>query len=726
MVSLSLVALVNLKFSHDVDSLIDSGFETYAMLGRYREAFDDKASVLLLVRASDGGELLNEDLCSLRDWTDSALESGAIRRAFTPYQVQRAFLENGRIRWRNLIGDVCAHTNDRIQFPLRVFADSPFNGIINGKGGVDTLLSFNLAIDGNNAVLEEAKTLRALQSSFDTTLARRSRPLEGLWTGVSQFNASAMQANLFALFLNGVALLLLLTLFWVHYRSWRIPALFILSLFISNTVLHGLMAAFGSPYDLLSYGILLSVVMATHEDFVMVLHSVARGEPVSEAFRRWVYPSFLTSLTTILGFGSLAIVELATVRRFGIYMALGALLEWLALFFFLPALLQLLAPLNFNQLSAHFANQPKRWPGSVSALARRNHFISSNLKIKPRTVRIASWIVAVLTLMAAGYQMTKVKFEYRPTALFPYDHMISRATRAIMASHGFELDVSLIYRPEKEAQMSSIIQAIRHDPIVTKVEAPSEILADVTKPLPPNYASAVRDMLLLAKSDTSQRYISNDLGKRAIVYLRDTNLLALEKFRKRVVDLCREAHCELVGPLIAFAEFGEKVIDAFSRSLATGSLLVAAALALVSLSARLSIFDTFAVLICSFWGSAAVLALYVFSGLSINFVTLLIFSGLLSLAGDNAIFLILYSRHRNLAKNVTELMGASALVGLTLAVLSLTFCFSAYEPVRTLGAFLGVGFTLNFIGDNIMLKAMANRHETEFNDGRLAKDFDRL
>jgi len=81
--------------------------------------------------------------------------------------------------------------------------------------------------------------------------------------------------------------------------------------------------------------------VAAIEDFLFLAWERASGTAWRTAFRRLLLPGGLTSLTTFVGFASLCTADLGIVRRFGLWGALGAALEWIATFVVLPAALTL-------------------------------------------------------------------------------------------------------------------------------------------------------------------------------------------------------------------------------------------------------------------------------------------------------------------------------------------------------------------------------------------------
>src|SRR5262249_40438563 len=104
----------------------------------------------------------------------------------------------------------------------------------------------------------------------------------------------------------------------------------------------GGMGFFHTPMDILSNSLPLLLLIATIEDFLIISFiKASEGGNWKKTFRQFISPCFFTSLTTVVGFGSLAIADLNIIKRFGTWAAVGALLEWVSVFYLLPAFLQI-------------------------------------------------------------------------------------------------------------------------------------------------------------------------------------------------------------------------------------------------------------------------------------------------------------------------------------------------------------------------------------------------
>src|SRR5262249_44875731 len=116
--------------------------------------------------------------------------------------------------------------------------------------------------------------------------------------------------------------------------------LFCSTLVLNGIWIYGTKGLIGSAYDVLSSGLFLILGVSSIEDFTFLSSEQLKGDTWRRAVRKLMAPAFFTSLTTMIGFISLCTSDLAIIRRFGLWCAVGSMLEWLMLFAFLPIFLE--------------------------------------------------------------------------------------------------------------------------------------------------------------------------------------------------------------------------------------------------------------------------------------------------------------------------------------------------------------------------------------------------
>jgi predicted RND superfamily exporter protein len=167
--------------------------------------------------------------------------------------------------------------------------------------------------------------------------------------------------------------------FWLFFLNAWMIALFFASLILNSVVTLGLSALLGIPIDILTSNFFIICTLSVLEDFVFLACFLklfpARSPRFS--FRKLLIPSFFTSLTTFIGFASLAPSPIPMVRGFGALVGLSVMLEWFLLFFVIfPLLARRRSIFRVEARSRAWAwlerlSEVKlpRWVGAVSLLA---------------------------------------------------------------------------------------------------------------------------------------------------------------------------------------------------------------------------------------------------------------------------------------------------------------------------------------------------------------------
>jgi len=169
-------------------------------------------------------------------------------------------------------------------------------------------------------------------------------------------------------------------------------------------------------------------------------------------------------------------------------------------------------------------------------------------------------------------------------------------------------------------------------------------------------------------------------------------------------SLCPKGECFLAGSLISYAEFGSKILSSLFSSFMLSLFLVGLVVVFLCFHFGLNLKTTFSLLAASFWGPMTLMSLFYIFGISITYVTSLIASIMVGLAGDNAIQ-FLYKK-KTLFENATFYQGCSLFITFCMIAISSAFFFSDFVQIQKLGFFMVIGFVLNYIGDVCILKGL--------------------
>jgi predicted RND superfamily exporter protein len=442
---------------------------------------------------------------------------------------------------------------------------------------------------------------------------------------------------------------------------------------------------------MLSTGLFLMLAVAAIEDFFFVSwEQLARGAPWRRAIRVLLLPGALTSLTTLVGFASLCTSELGIVRRFGLWGAVGAALEWVATFVVLPALLR---------VAPRFGSFTDRARSLSPRLAER--LVSGAL---PRSVARA----ALLVLALGAWGALHLDFGDSPEAWFSRAHPFSETGRYAGATRGWVAQIYVVFpgdaSPAEVAAWSRRIAAL---PGVAQVLDPGTVLASWTggdRLAPFELASEIAPSGAGGSSAQAGALTGRAGRMRAAVFLSDVRLSTVIAVRDAVVRMFPEGDGFPAGDLVSYAEFSDVVPRTLLHSLATCLVLVGLLIWLLFRAVGLG--GGLQAVLASAFGPAAALSATWAAGIQVSFVTAVFASVLVGLTGDNAVQFACAARSGSIRGAIARRGGAAALVTLVMALCALTFLGSAFVPPRTLGLLLAGGLVAAMVGDVWILRGL--------------------
>lgn len=199
------------------------------------------------------------------------------------------------------------------------------------------------------------------------------------------------------IFLSLSALLLVAALVFLYRAVWGVMVPLLVALGALGCTL-GLMGLTGESLSILSNLLIPIMFVVSMSD---VIHLMTKYQSISqagagriEALRKTLsqigLATFLTSLTTAIGFGALMVSRIGPIRTFGLYAALGVLLTFVVAIAILSFVLPRMRPDQFARTDA-FANSPF-WDRN---LTRLDHFI----RRRPGQIAITMGLVVVLSIL---------------------------------------------------------------------------------------------------------------------------------------------------------------------------------------------------------------------------------------------------------------------------------------------------------------------------------------
>jgi len=393
------------------------------------------------------------------------------------------------------------------------------------------------------------------------------------------------QTVLFPAAIVVILLLLLATFRWA-------PAVILplVTVGLSAAMLVGLMRVAGEPLNIINNIIPVLIIIVGISDSI---HLVNRyGEELASApdrraaaqatLRSLIAALFLTSFTTAVGFGSLAVSELPLLARFGVTAAIGVLIAYVVTVVFLPATLSL-APAPRRPIAGVGRGRIERWITLTTAWVLRHRWA---------VLGGAAAVAAGAAVLARGVDVdTAVRHQY------DRDSPAYRAIELLETKLGGvrPVEISLVaepgrfYAPEVVNAVDRVTRWARKRNGVIAAQSYADLLHEswyfasgdpAARELPFDSEARVRDLGAMISQAASPlgRYVTDRWDRARIsVQLADIGGRATVAF---VGDLRHELAAELPDD-ISYAMTGEGYVASHGLNTLTRELMSSLFLALV-------------------------------------------------------------------------------------------------------------------------------------------------
>ena len=668
-----------------IDDLIDKDFLTYSSLKKVNESFPDRSTVLLSIESD---ELFSKQyLCDLQYWILETAESRQdLIQINSSFGVPKPEVSKHKFRVPSGLDLDCGRMEDpekeKIAAGLNWVRQSPWKDLlsIEGRNG----LTVNFLVRDKKYGSIDTSIVAALKESYQKSLGQKYPELHTYWGGITTFQSYLRAAFEQMLSLNGLMLIISLLVFRFFLGSWRAGVLFNLSALLTFILLYGVMGFFNFPLDALTSSVGLMTMISCLEDFAFVAFGIHKfGWSLRKSLRKFLVPSFVTSVTTAIGFGSLVTSDLGIIRRFGLISSMAAMVEWAMVFLVLPAALKMWPRFKLF----HFSRRPTlplRDPFSMKS----NRWVSVGL------------VALVLSLML-GYSSLHVKDS--PGEIFASGHEARKTLDHLQSTRGWINEASLLFADASTpAQESEILSQVEKLPNIHRIESIQAIKGFLTQGM------IKEDQKLMERlwenSYIARRLEADDGTRRAQVFLKSTDMDIVSSTMEAVERICPKGECTLVGGLISYNEFSVRILQTLFHSLFISLMLVG--FILFSISKHLTKKELIACLVSSAWGPLALVGVFVLFKIPLFYMTSVCASVLVGLTGDNAIQFIFRARRSRVSSSVDELAEASLIITVGMILMTTVFLLSVMAPLAKLGGLMILGFAFGYFGDIFILKGL--------------------
>lgn len=677
----SIVFLKDLKMVISLEDQIEKNFASTKNYLSYSKDFKFRGTLGILIEKENRQELVTADLCKIESFLTKIFDSSKlIKSNFSAFDLSYILEKESIISFKKYLNNPCSET-----WGLSILKDTSFSWTFTNSSFSEFIVFFETQEKAGELKFKEIEKLM-YEASVSLT------NYKAYWFGIDLQEFYTYKGMIYSSVLNILSSLLIILALRLITGSYLSGIVYTIFQLISIIILYGGMSLLGHKLDVLSVCLYLMISMACLSDYIFILFSNLQEDKPLKNFRKLALPCFFTSVTTFLGFISLTVSSLTSIKNFGLWAAIGSMLEWFLIFYVLPIIFKRVKKFN-SILKPHRSFYLKY-------MSQIDNFFNFKCSIKLA-------VFFILFFPAAFFVSNKLNFTQSPTDTFPTGHLMSQSWSKLKESKGWLASVSLIFSSGiTEIEKKSILDKIKNNKIIESTLTKEELLSDVNRSqILPNSNSLLS---FLKTSFAGEMFYSRFNEERMILNLNSTDYLKILKLKESVDEACLETKCYLTGENVAFADFTSNLINTLFDSLKMSLLLVISLiLFLAVLLKRLN--DAFYLIVSCLWGPSCLLFIVSIFQIQINFVTCIIAATIVGLTGDNSIQYLF--ANKDLSKGIKKREIASIFSSLLMALNCLMFLFSYFAPPRVLGGLLSIGIVLTLIGDLWFLKSLFNTSE---------------
>jgi len=244
--------------------------------------------------------------------------------------------------------------------------------------------------------------------------------------GVQMFKQMAISAPL--------AMLIIFVLMWFFFRSALVILPAIWDALIATLATMSLLVITGNTVHIMSSMIPIFIVPIAVLDDVHVISEFFdryqktgdRKKTIQELMSGLFTPMLYTTLTTAIGFASLALAPIPPVQVFGLFVAFGVIVAWLCSILLVPAFISILPKKVLDDFGAKHASGDDD-PGNKTLLGRLLQATGRGTYRRARLIIIVSAAVLVIS----GYGISLIRVNDNPTKWFDEGHPIRIADKIL-------------------------------------------------------------------------------------------------------------------------------------------------------------------------------------------------------------------------------------------------------------------------------------------------------
>lgn len=340
----------SLKFDYDFESFFPKNDKDLEFYLDYREEFEYDNEFVLIGIENSKGIFKKGFLEKVSSFTDSLKKQKHVERVNSPTQMSYPIISPfGAIEIPYLhIDDTSRYRSDS----ALIYRTKELRGSLFSKDAKSLAIYLKTA-DGikKNPSDSLLAKIEALAASYDFENVRIAGKMKATKVYLEKIK------NEFALFFTCSFIMIIIFLYFSFRSFWGIwlPIVVVL---LSILWTLGFMSALDKPLDLMTVLLPTMLFVVGMSDVVHIitkyLEEIRNGEDKFRAFKITIkevgFPTFLTFITTSIGFLTLLFTNIQPLRDFGVYTAIGVFIAFILSFTILPSVMLFMRkPIKFDK-----------------------------------------------------------------------------------------------------------------------------------------------------------------------------------------------------------------------------------------------------------------------------------------------------------------------------------------------------------------------------------------